>query len=117
GDDQLGTQGERSRNPDALSLAAGELVRVAVVVLRLKADTIHQLLDLAPQLVTGGELVQHEGVADDLPDPFARIEGRVRVLEDHLDFAPQRAELLPRETNPLLAPRLDRARRGREELD
>ena len=48
GDDQLRLQRERARDADALALAAGELVRVAVVVLGVEADLLHQLLHRAP---------------------------------------------------------------------
>ena len=44
-DDELRPQRDRARDADALALAAGELVRVAVVVLRVEADALHQLVD------------------------------------------------------------------------
>ena len=44
GDDQLRPQRERAGDADALALAAGELVRVAVVVLRVQADELEQVL-------------------------------------------------------------------------
>ena len=44
-DDELGPQGDGPGDPDALALAAGELVRISVVVLRVEADPLHQLLD------------------------------------------------------------------------
>ena len=43
-DDQLRRQRERARDADALALAARELVRVAVVVLRAQPDRLEQLL-------------------------------------------------------------------------
>ena len=46
-DDQLRLQRERAGDADALPLAARELVRVAVVVLRAEADAREQLLDAA----------------------------------------------------------------------
>ena len=46
-DDQLGPQRERAGHPDALALAAGELGREAVVVLRVEPDELHQLLHRA----------------------------------------------------------------------
>ena len=58
GDDQLRPQRQRPGDPDPLPLAAGELVRIAVVVLGLKAHPVHQLLDLAAELGPGGETVQ-----------------------------------------------------------
>ena len=46
-DDQLRLERDRPGDPDPLALAAGELVRVAVVVLRVQADPLHQLQDRA----------------------------------------------------------------------
>ena len=45
GDDQLRLQREGAGDPDPLPLPAGELVRVAVVVLGAEADALEQLLD------------------------------------------------------------------------
>ena len=47
-DDELRPKGDRAGDPDALALAAGELIRVAVVVLRVEADALHQVVDRAP---------------------------------------------------------------------
>ena len=46
-DDQLRVDGERARDADPLPLAAGELVREAVVVLGVEPDDLEQLLDAA----------------------------------------------------------------------
>ena len=45
-DDQLRPQRDGAGDADALALAAGELVGVAVVVLRVQPDALHQVLDL-----------------------------------------------------------------------
>ena len=42
-DDQLRAERERPGDADALALAAGELVRVPVVVLRVQPDELHEL--------------------------------------------------------------------------
>ena len=93
GDDQLRLERERARDADALALAAGELVRVAVVVLRVEPDRVHQLLDRAlalalalvqPWMTNGSEMI--------VPTVRARVQRRVRVLEDHLHLAPQRLD-------------------------
>ena len=52
GDDQLGLQRDGARDADALALAAGELVREAVVVLGVEPDAVHQLLDELLALVS-----------------------------------------------------------------
>ena len=44
GHDQLRLERERAGHADALPLAAGELVRVAVVVLGVQPDAVHQVL-------------------------------------------------------------------------
>ena len=44
GDDQLRLQRKGAGDTDALALTAGELVRVAVVVLGLQADAVEQIL-------------------------------------------------------------------------
>ena len=61
GDDQLRLQRERAGDADPLALAAGELVRVAVVVLGVQADAVHQLLHALLALAgTGFEAVDDE---------------------------------------------------------
>ena len=49
----FGRQRERARDADALPLAARELVRIAVVVLRVEADAVHQLLHRAADVALG----------------------------------------------------------------
>ena len=82
-DDELRVHRERARDADPLPLAARELVREAIEVLGVQADDLEELLD-AP-LALGGrpDAVELERLADDEPDPLARVERRVRVLEDH----------------------------------
>ena len=97
GDDQLRLQRERARDADALALAARELVRVAVVVLRVQADRVHQLLHRALALALALlQPVDRERLGDDRADRLARVQRRVRVLEDHLHLAPQRLQLARR---------------------
>ena len=60
GDDELGRQGERAGDADALALAAGELVRVAVVVLRAQADQLEQRLHGALGALLGLDALQPE---------------------------------------------------------
>ena len=50
GDHQLGLQRERPCDADALSLAAGELVRVAVVMLGVESDLLHEAWTALPSL-------------------------------------------------------------------
>src|SRR4029450_9242112 len=102
-------------HPDALALAAGELGREPVVVLGVEADDLHQLLDPLLELLAVGKAVDLERVADDRPDPLARVQRRVRVLEDHLDLAPELAKLIALEVRDVLAVELDRALGDRQQ--
>jgi hypothetical protein len=85
--DKLGAQRDRARDTDALALATGELVGVAVVVLGVETDSLHELLDglagAAPRL----DVLDVKGGRDDRPDRLARVERGVGVLEDHLQVA------------------------------
>ncbi len=103
GDDQLGAQRERARDADPLALAAGELVREAVDVLRGEPDHLEQLPDLLANLVAASVAVDLERVGDDLPDALAWIERRVRVLEDHLQLAPVGTKLGARQARDVVA--------------
>ena len=112
-DDQLRVDRERARDADALALAAGELVREAVVVLGVEADDLEQLLHAALVLGGGAELVHLERLRDDEADPLARVQRRVRVLEDHHHLAPDTAASRARESFVMsLAAEDDAARRS-----
>ena len=108
-DDQLRPQRDRPGDPDPLALAAGELVRVAVVVLRVQADPLHQLQDGWPEPARGLDLLDLERGADDPANGVARVQGVVRILEDHLRLAADRQQRPRREVRDLLAVDLDRA--------
>src|SRR4051812_36504777 len=111
GDDQLGIERKGAGDADALALAARELVREAVVVLGVEPDLLHQLLHLRLQpaaRLAVVEAVDAERLADDRADRLARVERRVRVLEDHLHLAAERLELALREAGDVPAAVLDR---------
>ena len=91
-DDQLRPQRERARDAEALALAAGELVRVLDHLVRRAGPPCRT----APRRARGpsaaaSRLVVAERLGDDVGRAHARIERRVRVLEDHLQLAPERA--------------------------
>ena len=83
-DDELGVQRERPGHPDALALAAGELVRVAVGEAGVEPHRLEQLLDPLPQPPPLRDPVLHQGLPDDAAHRHARIQTVLRVLEDHL---------------------------------
>ena len=90
----FGLSVERAGDADALALAAGELVGVAVVVLGVEPDDLEQLLHpRAAPCFFGTMLCTCERRADDRADGVPRVQRGVGVLEDHLDVAPQRLHL------------------------
>jgi len=109
GDDQLRVQGQRPGHADPLPLAAGELVRIAVDVLRRQADEVEQFAHPALDLVPVPALVDAQGLGEYLADSLARVERRVRVLEHHLQLAPHRAQLAPGQRGDVLALELHRS--------
>ena len=115
GDHELGPERQRARDPDALPLAAGELVRKPVVVLGREPHLLEQLLHLPLSLPPVADAVDRERRADDLSHPLARVQRRVRVLEDDLELPPQRAHPTPGELRDVLSVEDDAAVRQREE--
>ena len=65
----LGVVRQGARDADALALAAGELVRVAVVVLGVQPDDLEQLLHPAARARPSSPmLLDPQRLADDRPD-------------------------------------------------
>ena len=89
-DDELRLQDHGAGDGDALALAAGELVRVALGGGGVEADLLEDGGDAAGLVA---EAVHGEALGDDLRDRHARGERAVGVLEDHLHVAAERAEL------------------------
>ena len=85
--DHLRVERERAREADALPLAAGELVREAVRVLGAEADGAQQLVDAAAALPSLVQAVDAQRLGDDLAHRHARVQRRVRILEDDLQLA------------------------------
>ena len=88
-DHQARVEGQGAGNVDPLALAARQFVGVAAgELLRRQADAGQQIVGLAFGL--GGRHAVHLGaVGDGLGDGQARVEGGKRVLEDHLQAAPE----------------------------
>src|SRR6185437_9738960 len=104
GDDQVGLAGQRHGDHDPLALAAGQLVGVACLPPGRHADAVEQLGRPRVGLPAAGLLVQHDGLADLLPDRADRVERTHRALEDHGRAGPaHRAQLLPAEGDDVLA--------------
>ncbi len=88
---------ERARDADALPLAAGKLVRIALRMARIEADVRKAPRHLGLERGAGGEAVDRETVGDLRADPAARIEAAIRILEDDLHAPAQRAPVAPRD--------------------
>ena len=101
-DNELGIERERACNADTLALAAGELVRVAILVEGLKAAVVHDLVDIVVELFLGDEVMLAHGFSDDLADRHTRGKRGERILEDDLHLGAQRAQILMGEIVDLL---------------
>ncbi len=102
GQDQLWLGHDRPGDADALPLAAGELVRVAVVVLGVEPDHFHDLAHATSPLHLRAELVNAQRLADDRAHRTARVQRGVRILKDDLHVAPERSQLAPRPAGDVL---------------
>ena len=88
--DQLRVDRERARDPDALALAAGELVRDSGSRCSGRRPTRSSSLRLSVSIWPAGDAAQLQRRRQDLADALARVERRLRVLEDHLHLTPDR---------------------------
>ena len=116
-DDQLRVERERARDADALALAARELVREPVRMLGREADGAQQLVDALLALVAAVAAVDAQRLADDVAHGHARVQRRVRVLEDDLHLAPHVAHLAAVERRDVAAVEEDLPARRLDELD
>ena len=112
GDDEVRLQRQSPRDAGALALATGELVRIAVDERRRQTDEIEQrggtVAAITPALQPAIDL---ELARQGHRQRQARIERRLRILEDHLDPRAQRAQRSFRQVADLGAVELDAARR------
>ena len=94
-DDEGRVDRQSAGNADPLSLSAGELVGIPGGVLRVQADQFHEVQDLfmAVFLVLV-EVVDVEGLTDNVFDRHTGVQGRVGVLEDHLHLLAEGSDVL-----------------------
>ena len=116
-DDEVGLEDERPGDPDALALAAGELVWVAAGVPGRQADEVHHPTDLLVTLGGGPDPVDPQALADAVDDRRPRVEARIGVLEDHLHAASVGLEGRALERRQLRPVEPDRARRGFDQAE
>src|SRR5262249_22753998 len=114
-DEYRGLDRESAREADALTLTAGELVRVAEAQLGPQPDAVEEIGDLPVHVLTCCEPVQAQRLADDLPAREARVQGRVRILKDDVHPAPMGFQVASREVRDVEAVKPDRPRGRLEE--
>ena len=94
-DDELGLSSQSPGDDDALALAAGELMGVAVHVGLVEAHHLQELLDPGLPLAGAGvEPPDAHGLLNDLPHGHAGVQGAVGVLKDDLHVLAQGAQLM-----------------------
>ena len=103
-DDDLRLKHDGSGDADALALAAGELVRVAVLEGQVQTHGLHDLLDAGIALCAGLVGASNvDGLGNDVGHSHARVEGAVRVLEDELHLLAGAREVLALELGEVFA--------------
>ncbi len=92
-------------------------MRIAVREVRIETDDLQKLLHALGLRAALREVMHLERLADDVPDGHARVERRVRILEDHLHPAAHATHLFAGERRELGAIELHRSRSGLVELE
>ena len=92
GDNELRIDRERSRDADALALAAREFMRVERRGIGGEPDLFKEIRNPLTAVLPGADVVEVERLADDVADAHARVEARIGILEDDLHLAAQRLE-------------------------
>ena len=108
-------RGEGAGDGDALLLAAGELVRVALACGRVDPDGRQHLGDAL--IVGPGDVEADERLGDDVGDRHPRVERAERVLEHDLHVAAEPAQLVRTARSDRPPAERDRALRGPVEAE
>jgi hypothetical protein len=85
-------------------------VRVAEAELAPETHLVEEVRNPVVELPPTREPVQLQRLADDLTARQARVERRVRVLEDHVQISPVRPQLAPRQVRDVVPVETDRSR-------
>ncbi|MCY1302372.1 hypothetical protein D9M70_520230 [compost metagenome] len=110
GDDETRVERERAGDTDALALAAGKRMRIALEVLGRKLDLSQKLGGTGAHDLRRAQLVNPHRIHQRLLDRHARVERGERILEDHLGFAAKSREDGARRADQLGSIEADRAR-------
>ena len=92
---KAGLEAKRPGDADALALAAGELVGIAVGVVALQADFDQQVADAVGNLVAGVQSVYGHGLPHDAAHGHAGVQAAHRVLKDDLHLAAELPHACP----------------------
>src|SRR5258706_5208516 len=92
-DDQPRPQRQSPRDADALALAAGELVRIVLHLIRPEPDLLEQFGDAVALFASCRQTVDAEWLADDIARRHPGIERSKRVLEHDLHRTSMRAQV------------------------
>jgi hypothetical protein len=93
GEDQIGAERKRARNPDALALAAGKLMRVAASSRWWQTNLIEKSLDRRGYILAPCQPMHPNWLTERVGDALSRIERGGRVLEYDLEAAAQGPQL------------------------
>lgn len=87
--DEIGVDGKRTGDADALTAASVELMRICVDQTVRETDDIHQLFNTGFQLclVSLIFMLVCQRFSDQVKDGKSGVKGRVGVLKDHLHMA------------------------------
>src|SRR4051795_11960523 len=75
---------ESSRNPDPLSLASGEFMRISLHKAFAETNSLHQFLNALVSLPAPRQTKRFEWLSNYLPNCHARIQRSVRILKNNL---------------------------------
>ena len=103
-----GRKRQRAGDADALPLAAGEAVRIALDVPQVETDQRDQLVHHFPARARIADAVDDQRLFDDVVDRHARVQRAERVLKDELHLPPEALQSLAFERQDI-----DRTARGR----
>ncbi|MNV37766.1 hypothetical protein D3C71_1292970 [compost metagenome] len=92
---QLRFQNQRTSNTDTLTLTARKFVRIAVNQVWQQADFHHHRFDAIANFLTRHfRMIGAQRLGNNITDVHTRVQGRQRVLENHLDVATDFAPLI-----------------------
>ena len=107
---------ESPRDDDALALAAGEFVRIAMDDCRVHADQFQELGDAILHLRWRDRAMHLEGLGQRLADGHARMQARIGILQHELQVSAHGAQLAALHGGQVPAEQADRAGGGFEQL-